>query len=128
MPKTSCNLRRREYVVYHSVKYVMHNVYNFFTLFEVKSNPYCSNAFSYPRILFPHIITSIIIAMYRPIMQAASAILEGVFVVQPWTIVGSNGIATGDHKTRIMPANPKILDKKKQCSFRRCNSHTRYKT
>lgn len=26
-----------------------------------------------------------------------------------------------------MPANPKILDKDKQCSLKRCNSHTRCK-
>lgn len=45
-------------------------------------------------------------------MQANSATLEGLFVVQPWTIVGSNGIATGDHRTRIMPTNPNILEEK----------------
>lgn len=84
---------------------------------DLKTRPYCSNAFSYPRILFPHNMISIIVAVYRPIMQANSAILEGVFVVQLWTNVGSNGIATGDHRTRIMPTNPRILKEEKKENF-----------
>lgn len=46
-------------------------------------------------------------------MQANSAILEGLFVVQLCTIVGSSGTRTGDHKTSTMPTNPRILLEKK---------------
>lgn len=80
---------------------------------DVISNPYCSREFSYPRTLLPHFIVSIITAIYRPTMQANSAILEGLFVVQLCTIVGSSGTRTGDHKTSTMPTNPRILLEKK---------------
>jgi hypothetical protein len=48
-------------------------------------------------------------------MQKSSAILEEVFVVQARISVGSNGTATGDHKTRTMPINPRILRRKQDC-------------
>ena len=78
---------------------------------DVKSSPYCWSASSYPRIFLPHNITSIKLAVYRPITQTSSATLEEVFVIQPCIRVGINGMTTGDHKTSTMPTNPRILRK-----------------
>lgn len=44
-------------------------------------------------------------------MHTSSAIPEEVFLVQACTSVGSNGTVTGDHKTRTMLINPRILQK-----------------